>query len=62
MLCWSCREHAPDEIRNAFAEAVGLDGMRGAVEKIKVYAAGKGGGRSGVVPQGRDYAGTRRVA
>jgi hypothetical protein len=43
MLCWSCKEHAPEEIRNAFLNASGLDGMRAAVEKIKAYAASKNG-------------------
>jgi hypothetical protein len=52
MLCWSCREKAPDEVRNAFANAMGLDGMRAATETVKAYAAS----RNGIEPQRRRVA------
>ena len=38
MLCWSCNERAPEEIRDAFRNASGLDGMRAAAELVKAYA------------------------
>jgi hypothetical protein len=41
LLCWACKDDAPQGIRHAFRLAVGLDGIREATRKVMAWAQGK---------------------